>query len=334
MTSSVSQTGTASNSGQVYQNPPKSASPRVPIEPQDSYSRVVLKMAFEPIETPPEVHEPLQQLVDKLSSKSKLSVRPKVHILPQTNYQAREFLKKEIAANIGFLKHAKTPNEIAFVLAHELSHAHHGDSKLVWLARRGIPVVSLMALAGTVKGIQVFQRKKKKRRENPLLYLFALPVGIGVHLLLKRFHMHFRMKLSPKKELRCDQEAIRFLHQAGLSVEGFRTFLVFFSDKVKGLSWKEFNEGLRDTKTYGHNHPILENRMEALEKYLKENPHLASSQTAAMDDDTWRVFKEKVDSIFQQERDHLFETAPNEYILTDQDMEKWQSILSKQLKRH
>jgi len=151
----------------------------------------------------------------------------------------------------GLLDDAETPEELAGVLAHEISHVNHRHSTRALMRHVSVQtLLNLMAMdsAGT-----------------PTAMAGAVDLGSLAH--------------QRADEEQADLEAVALLARAGISPKGLSSFFRRLDSRGHGSS---------ATMTYFSSHPALYERAERVDKEAEKYPATASS---LMTDEEWTLVK-------------------------------------------
>ena len=198
------------------------------------------KLAVDSIETGKKLDEkhPATQLVREIVSKLKPhaaipSMEFNVRVVENDDVNAFALPGGEIVVFTGLIKAAKTPEQIAGVLAHEMSHAtlRHGLQSVS--QSMGI-IAAIQLLVGDVGG------------------LVALGAGIAKHSILTSY--------SRGSETEADLEGARMLHEAKIDPDAMADFFALLKEKAGDLP---------DAVAWISTHPQHETRVQNIKNHKK-----------------------------------------------------------------
>jgi predicted Zn-dependent protease len=176
-----------------------------------------------------------------------------------------------IIIHLDTLKRAKSPEELAFVLAHELSHVQFEDSK-ARKKRYGIATTAAVVLE---------EASTWALQARSLLKSIALSIAAPA-VAFQWFAFQER-----KDEARADINAISLLNRAGYSPLGYTTaFTNMSQDKGKASLWTKIQ-----WKVFGEDHPALPTRKRSVENAIMSNPPVLFSR-ALMSPNEWQNLKQ------------------------------------------
>ena len=150
----------------------------------------------------------------------------------------------------GLIELTQTPGELIGVLAHEIGHISGGH---LIKTRDALERASYESMIGTLLGIGAAIATGESGAVP------ALSLGSN-SMAMRRFLAHSRVQESS-----ADQAALTFLEKADIDPAGLAGFL----DKLKSESLMPADQ----QSEYIQTHPILENRMEALQTRINASPH-------------------------------------------------------------
>ena len=198
----------------------------------------------------PQQQEALLRLTNQIAQSNGLSPPTNIVILNDPTYNAFSTNLGEFYINKGVLDQAK-PDEVAFLVAHEMAHLAKRDYKItelinIYLGTAGV-VGMLMGSVG-IAGCSLSACKAKPAT----LKAFIEAVEKKVHLLDKAMvaiglmgfvAIKLRARLSYEMEGRADDNALRYLKQSGLPTTGYRQACVQFQKLENNLMRNPFNWG-------------------------------------------------------------------------------------------
>lgn len=254
--------------------------PALPIQTQPTQklsSKIdewVLKHA-KPIDLP-EATAPLTHIAHQLAKAGDIKQAFNIQIVNKPSYNAAAMGNGTIIIHLDTLKRAKSPEELAFVLAHELSHVQFEDSK-ARKKRYGIATTAAVVLEeASTWALQV----------RSLLKAVALSIAAPA-VAFQWFAFQER-----KDEARADIHAISLLNRAGFSPLGYTTaFANMNQDKGKASLWTKIQ-----WTVFGEDHPALPTRKRSVENAIMSNPPVLFSR-ALMSPDEWQNLKQAASNI-------------------------------------
>lgn len=168
----------------------------------------------------------------------------KICIINQPKYGAISFTKGMVMVNVGLLQQVKSPDELAFELARELSHVKHRH-------RRGkMKLVYASGLGGLISEVVLSRFEGIKRA-----------IWWGLTLASEVLPAQLVAKVFRNYELEADLDAVRMLINAGYSPYGYATSIVNKENDASRLG-KVFS------MIEGNDYPTAATRKAALEQYL------------------------------------------------------------------
>lgn len=179
----------------------------------------------------------VQQIVDKLKPHAKLpDMKFKVAVVEGTEVNAFALPGGQIVVYTGLIKEAKSAEQIAGVLAHEMAHAtlRHGVERVG--QSLGV-VAAIQLLVGDVGG------------------LLALGAQVAQTSILTSY--------SRTAETEADLEGVRMLHAAGIDPQAMADFFAMLKEKMGDLP---------DAVAWISTHPQHETRVENIQKHQKTLP--------------------------------------------------------------
>jgi len=158
--------------------------------------------------TEPDVNEALQRLAERLAPRQKDLFR--IIVVKDSTPNAFAFPGGLIAFTSGFLREAKSPEEIAGVLAHEMQHVLQRHI-MATVVRSSILAVVWSVVIGDYAGLAV------------------VDPGLVYTLVTKKFDREL--------EVKADLGALRMLDQAKIARRGFRDFFDRVGDNSELEKW-------------------------------------------------------------------------------------------------
>jgi predicted Zn-dependent protease len=219
----------------------------------------------------PEATIPLTHIAHQLAKAGGIQQAFNIKIVNKPSYNAAAFSNGTVIFNLDTLKRAKSPEELAFVLAHELSHVQFEDSK-ARKKRYGIATTAAYLLeegsTWVLQGRSLFK---------------SLAISIAAPAVAFQWFA-FQER---KDEARADINAIRLLNQAGYSPLGYATaFANMSQEKDKVSLWTKIQ-----WKVFGEDHPALPTRQRSVETAIMSNPPILFNRTL-MSQDEWQDLKQ------------------------------------------
>jgi predicted Zn-dependent protease len=163
-----------------------------------------------------------------------------------------------MVVNSGLIMQCKTPNELQGVLAHETGHMERGDVARVGESTKGVVGPMIIGL-----GLGI------------LAALAGAPDAAAALIYSGSYFGQINgLAFSRDDESRADQAAITYLEKAGYSGEGIVDFFNNF----------RYEEVFSDVRKYPFwvDHPLTDDRIEALTVRAKAQPHWGAKDTPEM----------------------------------------------------
>ncbi len=218
----------------------------------------------------PEATVPLTRLAQQIASRNGIPKPNKVMVVNKPFYNAAAYGNGTVVFHLDTLKQAKSPEELAFVMAHELSHVQFEDVKAKRV-RQGIASGAIV-LADEL-AFWVFRVR-------------SLVKSLGVSLVVPIGSFQWAAFMERKDEARADINAIRLLSKAGFGTDGYLTaFENMTRNKSKAKWWRQL-----EWKVYGENHPSLPKRLHAVNQAVSQQPPLWEPQPIMSPED-WQSLK-------------------------------------------
>lgn len=132
----------------------------------------------------------LHRLVKDLATDARLTNAPEIWILPSARsiaFVTGDRQSSAIALSRGILD-ALTRDELAGVVAHELSHVAHNDSRIMWFSEITVKMVNVLSIIGQLMVLINLPAIFAGEREVSLL-LLAVVVTAPVAALLLQLHL-------------------------------------------------------------------------------------------------------------------------------------------------
>ncbi|WP_303672737.1 M48 family metallopeptidase [Vampirovibrio chlorellavorus] len=206
----------------------------------------------------PEATLPLTRMARQIAARNGIPKPHKILIVNKPFYNAAAYGNGTVVFHLDALKQAKSPEELAFVLAHELSHVQFEDVKAKKV-RHGIAVG--VALLADELAAWVFRVR-------------SLVKSLGISLLVPIGSFQWAAFMERKDEARADTNAIRLLAKAGFGTDGYLSaFENMAHNKSKAQWWRQL-----EWKIYGENHPSLSKRVQAISQTVRQQPPLLEPQ--------------------------------------------------------
>ncbi|MCB1590975.1 MAG: M48 family metalloprotease [Alphaproteobacteria bacterium] len=181
----------------------------------------------------------------------------KIILVQSTDVNAFVAGGSNIFVYTGLIELTENPGELIGVLAHEMGHISGGH---LIRTRDALERASYESIAGAILGIGA------AIATGDAGAVPALTLG-GSSVAMRRFLAHSRVQ-----EASADQAALTFLDKAKIDPTGIGSFL----DKLKAETLMPADQ----QSEYIQTHPILENRLEALETRINASPYKAAGYPA------------------------------------------------------
>lgn len=238
-----------------------------------------LKMA-KPMDDVPAATRVLNRLATDLVKSNGIQQPIRVCIVDQPSCNGRALSNGVIMVHAGLLKQAISPEEVAFVLAHEISHrqlAHHEHHSFEF----GVAALGSLFTGHTM-------RRFLSAGANSIGAWGRLAVCITPWIL----PMQWLSKQHRGHEMQADLNAIQLLTKAGYSPLGYQTLMA-------RTAYREENRTLV-SKAYagllGRSHPPVIVRKTALAQRIQTEPNVNASRPIMSPED-WQVLKQAVGSV-------------------------------------
>lgn len=198
----------------------------------------------------PEATIPLTRMARQIAARNGIPKPHKIMVVNKPFYNAAAYGNGTVVFHLDALKQAKSPEELAFVLAHELSHVQFEDVKAKKV-RHGI--AAGVAVLADELAAWVFRGR-------------SLIKSLGVSLFVPIGSFQWAAFMERKDEARADSNAIRLLSKAGFGTDGYLTaFENMAQNKSKAQWWRQL-----EWKIYGENHPSLSKRLQAVSQTVSQ----------------------------------------------------------------
>jgi len=184
--------------------------------------------------------------------------RVELYMVDDPTLNAATFPGYRIVVNSGLIMQCKTPNELQGVLAHETGHMERGDDARVGESTRGVVGPMIIGL-----GLGI------------LAALAGAPDAAAALIYSGNYFGQINgLAFSRDDESRADEAAITYLEKAGYSGEGIVDFFNNF----------RYEEVFSDAKKYPFwvDHPLTDDRIEAITVRAKAQPHWGVKDTPEM----------------------------------------------------
>lgn len=219
----------------------------------------------------------LAQTLQQLATANSLKAPQKVEITNNPTYNAFATPKDVISFNAGLLKEANSPEELAFIAAHELAHVNTGDAKQQRV------IQTTLAVTGALLP-WLFPSNWK--------YFAGQLAGYAA---LSNFVALF----SRKKETRADLKAIQYLCNAGINPTGYLQALMHMDlQEQKMGTVKKLLVFL-----FGRTHPSINQRKSKLEKTFSL-PVTGYLYSPVLNTQQWQVLKQSAFRIKMEEKEY------------------------------
>jgi len=201
----------------------------------------------------------LHQEMDPIFAAANLDPkRVELYLVDDATLNAETGSGYHMIVNTGLIVECKTPNELMGVLAHETGHMARGDVARVGEATRGVVGPMLIGL-----GLGI------------LAALAGAPQATAALIYSGGYFGEINgLSFSRDDEARADEAAVTYLEKAGYSAQGIVDFFNNF----------RFVEVFTDLKKYPYwvDHPLTDDRIEALATRARQQPHWGVKDTPEM----------------------------------------------------
>ena len=215
--------------------------------------------AFPGVERDTEIEAILHEEMDPIFAAANLDPkRVELYMVNDPTLNAATFSGYHMIVNSGLIMQAKTPNELQGVLAHETGHMERGDVARVGEATRGVVGPMIIGL-----GLGL------------LAALAGAPDAAAALIYSGSYFGEINgLAFGRDQEARADEAAITYLEKAGYSGQGIVDFFNNFRSE----------EVFSDVKKYPFwvDHPLTDDRIEALSVRARSQPHWGVKDTPEM----------------------------------------------------
>lgn len=230
---------------------------KIPTSWEESLGEVVVSSLPQPVVDDPEITGPVQAILDRLLAEAgEQPYRFTLHVLESPEVNAMAAPGGEVIVYTGLLRAARTPEEVAGVLGHEIHHVLGRHS-----LRNMAHAVKWQALAG----------------------LFLGDVGVLQGAILAQAPDLLSLAHGRHLEEEADQQACNLLLRADIDPRGLTSFFQVLQEQ-QGVA-AEIPEFLAS-------HPKTGNRITAIEAFLSDHPQ-ADGQYTPLDLD-WARLQERL----------------------------------------
>lgn len=200
----------------------------------------------------------------------------KIHVVKKPKYNAGALSNGTIMFHLDMLKRAKSPEELAFVLAHEISHLEYEDC-----SRRKKRYEVAMVATAFGAGLAHLCLQKVGIFKNFKFLRTILISTVPSILPLQWFAAGGRTD-----EARADLNAIRLLRNTGFSPIGYRTAIANMNIEKNNASWL----AKANWKIFGEDHPALPTRKASLDQLIQtQRPYYPLPVMSAIE---WNYLKQ------------------------------------------
>lgn len=142
---------------------------------------------YKGVEVSPNQMVGLHRMVREISRRAAISVIPTLWLLPSSRpiaFVTGDRSGSAIALSTGLLD-TLDPEELSGVMAHELSHIAHNDSRIMWFSEVTVKMVSLLSVVGQVMVLINLPALFKGERDISLVLLAVVVASPVVAMLLQ-----------------------------------------------------------------------------------------------------------------------------------------------------
>ncbi len=211
------------------------------------------------IERDTEIEAILHQEMDPIFAAANMDPkRVELYLVDDPTLNAATLPGYRMVVNSGLIMQCKTPNELQGVLAHETGHMERGDDAREGEAERGVVGPMIIGL-----GLGI------------LAALAGAPDAAAALIYSGSYFGQVNgLAFSRDVEARADEAAITYLEKAGYSGQGIVDFFNNF----------RYEEVFSDAKKYPFwvDHPLTDDRIEAITVRAKSQPHWGQKDTPEM----------------------------------------------------
>lgn len=277
--------------------------PRIAVNPKSQSPNLQASIRrIQPIDNS-KLQKQLQTLSDQIVSANKLSARPNVMISPKLGYPSFTVIRKDersIYTTMGLLRHAKSPEEVAFVISHELAHQQLKDEKRLTRRVRVALLLPLAVMGAAAGALFAYNRNRDVKGQytyfKPLEGLTVVAAGLLTLMSL----VHLNKRLSIRMEYKADRLAADYLTRAGFSPEGYKSAFAqpwYIWNKGWEASAPSSRGARAQAKILAYTHPSNHKRAKALDLYLDGKP-APEKLKPIMQNSKWNAFQKQVKTIY------------------------------------
>jgi predicted Zn-dependent protease len=211
------------------------------------------------IERDTEIEAIMHQEMDPIFAAANMDPkRVELYLVADPTLNAATLPGYRMVVNSGLIMQCDRPNELQGVLAHETGHMERGDVARVGESERGVVGPMIIGL-----GLGI------------LAALAGAPEAAAALIYSGSYFGQLNgLAFSRDQEARADEAAITYLEKAGYSGQGIVDFFNYF----------RYEEVFSDAKKYPYwvDHPLTDDRIEALTVRAKSQPHWGVQDTPEM----------------------------------------------------
>lgn len=206
-----------------------------------------------------------------------------VYVVNQPSYNARALSNGVVMVHSGLLKQVISPEEVAFVLAHEISHRQlkHHEHHDFEIGAAGVGGVSIGYAMRRMLALGLNGKVGRAASVALRLAAWILPIqGLS--------------KQHRDQEMQADLNAVRLLINAGYSPLGYQTLMTRMTSGEENRSF--VNNAF--TSLLGRSHPPVIVRKTALAQRIQAEPvEKLNASRSIMSSEEWRALKQAVGSV-------------------------------------
>jgi predicted Zn-dependent protease len=231
----------------------------------------------------PLVTGPLTRMATHMMAANGLDIPFRVCVVNQPGYNAGALSNGTMTFNLGLLQQAKCPEELAFVMAHEISHLEHKHHERYRKYFLGAVAGSFVAGESLIKALKIGRKAIPKR----LMVLASVWLP----------QVPWLTQMRRNHEMEADRSAIRLLTKAGYSAEGYDSSMVNMTEAEDSVSWRD-----KIRQVIGNTHPPVPVRQAALTQLMQTQP-TEPSPKSPMSAEEWHTLKQTAASYQVQDEE-------------------------------
>lgn len=236
----------------------------------------------------PEASIPLTRLANQLMRANGISTPFRVVIVNQKYYNAMALPSGTILMHLETLEKAKSPDELAYLMAHELSHVNGKDSnrRIKRLLVSNLLAFSLPTSLLIIPKSRSFLIRQAQSAKLwavvPLIVLGSTLVGVPISQMFA--------KMERESEYRADLNAVKMLSKAGLPVGNFREYTQALEQAYQTLpTWSRLILTI-----FGNDHPSAVRREVRMAQFIQSMPPQQQATHQPVTALEWSALKQAV----------------------------------------